>query len=52
MTAVFSLSVIVGIEVDIMKNDHTGWRQIDSQSPSPSGQKKDEYLFIIVEFIN
>ena len=52
MTSVFCLFVIVGIAVDVMKNDDISWGEVDAQATGTRWQQEHEYVRIGVELIN
>lgn len=52
MTPVLRLTIIVGIEIDVVQNHSVRRGQVDSLPTGPSCQQKDEDLRVVVELVN
>ena len=49
---VFSLFVIVRVEVDVVENDAVSRRQVDPQPAGFCRQEENEDLFVLIELVN
>lgn len=52
VAAALCLFVIVRVAVDIVKNDHIGWSQVNAQPSGSSGQQEHKYILVCVELVN
>lgn len=52
VAAALCLFVIVRVAVDIVKDDHIGWSQVNAQPPGSGGQQEHKYILVCVELVN
>lgn len=52
MAASLCLFVIVRVAVDIVKDNHIGWSQVNTQSSGSGGQQENKYILVCVELVN
>ena len=51
VTAILSLFVVVGVEVDVVEDDHVGRGEVDAQTTCPSANQEDEDLGVLVVLV-
>ena len=52
MAPVLGLLVVVGIEVDVVEDNHVGRRQVDAQPARLGRKQEDEEAVVLVEAVD